>query len=118
MSYNVFLQLSIRVISFVINGFAIRHLQGDVLGIYNVRLMLLYGTTLYLAHEAFRKALTGCERTDRVSFLQCQNAAWLALPLGLIVSVPLVYIWLYVLPRPADSIPYDTVSLSRHLYNM
>ncbi|GFN98471.1 protein rft1 homolog [Plakobranchus ocellatus] len=55
-SYNMLLQFGLRITTFVLNGFILRYVAQETLGIVNVRLTLLYSTTLFLAKEAFERA--------------------------------------------------------------
>lgn len=58
-------QLMLRLLTFGLNAFVLRYISRDLLGVVNVRLMLLYSTTLFLATEAFDKAcLSKLENQD------------------------------------------------------
>lgn len=52
----VYLQICCRCVTFGIGSFVLRIVDRDVLGIMNVRLLLLESTILFLSREAIRKA--------------------------------------------------------------
>ncbi|OBS60012.1 hypothetical protein A6R68_08858 [Neotoma lepida] len=69
------LQVLFRLITFVLNAFILRFLSKEIVGIVNVRLTLLYSTTIFLAREAFRRAcLSGGAQRD---WSQTLNLLWL-----------------------------------------
>ena len=45
----------LRLITFILNAIILRHISGEVLGIVNVRLLLLFDTIIFISREAFRK---------------------------------------------------------------
>lgn len=62
---NDIFQLMLRFLTFGLNAFVLRYISRDMLGVVNVRLTLLYSTTLFLATEAFDKAcLSKLEKQD------------------------------------------------------
>ncbi|XP_023045314.1 protein RFT1 homolog isoform X5 [Piliocolobus tephrosceles] len=87
-----------RLITFVLNAFILRFLSKEIVGVVNVRLMLLYSTTLFLAREAFRRAcLSGVTQRD---WSQTLNLLWLTVPLGVFWSLFLGWVWLQLLEVP------------------
>ena len=50
-SYNVVLQVIFRILTFVMNGVLLRFTTKDMIGIVNVRLMLLNQTIVFVAQE-------------------------------------------------------------------
>ncbi len=65
-----------RVISFTLNGIFIRNLHNrDILGILNVRLMLLSSTILFISREAFRRACISDARNH--NWPQVVNLMWM-----------------------------------------
>lgn len=74
----------------------IRNVGHEVLGIMNVRLLLLESTILFLSREPFNRACLG--QKDEFSWHQIINQIWLSVPLSCILSLFFVYIWLNVLP--------------------
>lgn len=99
-SYNMILQLCLRLTTFVLNAFILRHVSQQTLGIVNVRLTLLYSTTLFLSKEAFDRACLS--RTDRRDWRQIINLLWCTLPLAAVCAVCLALVWTQLLDRPPD----------------
>nr|XP_023417483.1 protein RFT1 homolog isoform X2 [Cavia porcellus] len=104
-SSGLLLQVLFRLITFVLNAFILRFLSKEIVGIVNVRLTLLYSTTVFLAREAFRRAcLSGGAQRD---WIQTFNLLWLTVPLGVFWSLFLGWIWLQLLEVPdPDVVPH------------
>ncbi|CAJ0602147.1 unnamed protein product [Cylicocyclus nassatus] len=81
-------QLVARVISFAINMYLLRVVDNDVLGLVNVRLMLLYQTLLFLTREPMRKA--NILRTSIPCFV---NVIWLSPLICVALSVVCTFFW-------------------------
>ncbi|XP_069795623.1 man(5)GlcNAc(2)-PP-dolichol translocation protein RFT1 isoform X2 [Narcine bancroftii] len=100
-SYSAGLQVLFRVLTFILNGYTLRYVSKETIGIVNVRLMLLYSTVVFLAREAFRKAClnVGVERR----WTQIINLLWLTVPLGIFWALLLAWVWLNLvaIPDPA-----------------
>ncbi|XP_028700069.1 man(5)GlcNAc(2)-PP-dolichol translocation protein RFT1 isoform X2 [Macaca mulatta] len=97
-SSGLILQVLFRLITFVLNAFVLRFLSKEIVGVVNVRLTLLYSTTLFLAREAFRRAcLSGVTQRD---WSQTLNLLWLTVPLGVFWSLFLGWVWLQLLEVP------------------
>ncbi|XP_029411259.1 protein RFT1 homolog isoform X3 [Nannospalax galili] len=91
-----------RLITFVLNAFILRFLSKEIVGIVNVRLTLLYSTTIFLAREAFRRAcLSGSAQRN---WSQTLNLLWLTVPLGVFWSLFLGWIWLQLLEVPDPNV--------------
>ena len=97
-SYNVILQVSFRILTFIMNGILLRYTTKDMIGVVNVRLMLLNQTIVFVAREAFRKACLS-KNPDK-KWPQVINLLWCVFPLGVILSITLGYVWLYHLEVP------------------
>lgn len=95
-SFNIIFQIIFRCVTFIINAWVIRNVGHEVLGIMNVRLLLLESTILFLSREPFNRACLG--QKDEFSWHQIINQIWLSVPLSCILSLFFVYIWLNVLP--------------------
>nr|CAD7441970.1 unnamed protein product [Timema bartmani] len=95
-------QILFRCVTFVLNAFVLRHVSQDVVGVMNVRLLLLESTILYLSREAFRRACLS--KTTDHNWAQVINLLWLTLPLCQVFSLVFGYIWLYVLTPPSEDI--------------
>ena len=97
-SYNVILQVTFRILTFIMNGILLRYTTKDMIGIVNVRLMLLNQTVVFVAREAFRKACLS--KTSDRKWPQVINLLWCVFPLGALLSFALGYVWLYYLEVP------------------
>ena len=97
-SYNVILQVMFRILTFMMNGILLRYTTKDMIGIVNVRLMLLNQTIVFVAREAFRKACLS--KTADKRWTQVINLLWCVFPLGVLLSSVLGYVWLYLLEIP------------------
>ncbi|XP_005632480.1 man(5)GlcNAc(2)-PP-dolichol translocation protein RFT1 isoform X2 [Canis lupus baileyi] len=101
-SSGLLLQVLFRLITFVLNAFILRFLSKEIVGIVNVRLTLLYSTTIFLAREAFRRAcLSGGAQRD---WSQTFNLLWLTVPLGVFWSLLLGWVWLHLLEVPDPNV--------------
>ncbi|XP_006876121.1 PREDICTED: protein RFT1 homolog [Chrysochloris asiatica] len=101
-SSGLLMQVVFRLITFVLNAFTLRFLSKEIVGIVNVRLTLLYSTTLFLAREAFRRAcLSGGTQRD---WSQTLNLLWLTVPLGVFWSLFLGWVWLQLLEVPDPNV--------------
>lgn len=102
---GLLLQVLFRLITFVLNAFILRFLSKEIVGVVNVRLTLLYSTTIFLAREAFRRAcLSGGTQRD---WTQTLNLLWLTVPLGIFWSLCLGWVWLQLLEVPDPNVaPY------------
>ncbi|XP_045477390.1 protein RFT1 homolog isoform X1 [Harmonia axyridis] len=100
-SFSIIFQVLFRCITFVLNAFIVRTLGHEVLGIMNVRLLLLESTILFLSKEPLLKACL--TNTKSHNWAQVINLIWLSIPIAFLLSICLVYIWLNVL-SPVDDI--------------
>ncbi|XP_053456849.1 protein RFT1 homolog [Nycticebus coucang] len=101
-SSGLLMQVLFRLITFVLNAFILRFLSKEIVGVVNVRLTLLYSTTIFLAREAFRRAcLSGDTQRD---WSQTLNLLWLTVPLGMFWSLFLGWVWLQLLEVPDPNI--------------
>ncbi|VDK51220.1 unnamed protein product [Anisakis simplex] len=92
-------QLLSRIISFAINMYLLRKIDGDLLGVVNVSLTLFYTTTIFIVREPFRKAFLSTDIPLSVAV----NYIWLSFrPL----LCPLVALSLYLIVwMPFSTIP-------------
>jgi len=72
-------QILCRILTFGINAYIVRHVGREVLGIMNVRLLLLESTLLFLSREAINRAAlsANAQQGDRCSWAQLINQMWL-----------------------------------------
>uniref|UniRef100_A0A4W4F0A0 Protein RFT1 homolog n=1 Tax=Electrophorus electricus TaxID=8005 RepID=A0A4W4F0A0_ELEEL len=102
-SYSVLLQVMFRVLTFFMNAFTLRFVSKELIGVVNVRLMLLYSTLVFLSREAFRRACLSEDTVGR-TWRQVINLLWLTLPLGCLWGFVLVCVWWWVLQAPDSQI--------------
>jgi len=99
-SYHMILQISFRVVTFLLNALVLHNVDKAVLGILNVRLMLLVMTILFVSRESFRKACLS--KTRDHNWPQVINLLWLTVPNVIFWSFTFCYIWLHVLELPSE----------------
>ena len=94
-SYSILVQVLSRVITFALNAVALRFVSKEILGLVNVRLQLLYTTTLFLAREPFRKA---CIRIvhGNAQWRQVQNLLWASPLAGAALASLAAWAWLRI----------------------
>ncbi|KAK3579047.1 hypothetical protein CHS0354_029904 [Potamilus streckersoni] len=101
-TYNMILQLIMRLMTFGLNAFSLRFISKEMLGVVNVRLILLYSTCLFIATEALDRV--GMSKLENKNWPQAINLIWLSLPLSLVCSLVLGYAWVYIFQRPDQAI--------------
>lgn len=94
-SFNIVFQILCRGVTFVLNAFVVRHVGQAVLGVINVRLLLLESMILFLSREPFMKACL--TNTAEHNWAQVVNLLWMTVPICLVMSFVFGYIWLSVL---------------------
>ncbi|GBN46890.1 Protein RFT1 [Araneus ventricosus] len=97
-SCNIILQVLVRILSSLSNAIIFRFITKEALGVINVRLLLLYSTCHCLSREAFRRSCLS--RFDKKSVQKKFNLLWMILPVCVVCSLLLRYIWLNVLEEP------------------
>ncbi|XP_063863644.1 protein RFT1 homolog [Scylla paramamosain] len=97
-TYDTLLQVGLRIMSFVLNAFIVRHVSHEVFAVMTVRLHLLYATGLLLSREAFRRAALSSKGSGQV--FRLINLIWI----GWMVSVPVgclgFGVWTWVMAHP------------------
>ena len=68
-------QIVFRCVTFGLNAFVLRHVSQSVVGVMNVRLLLLESTILFLSREAFRRACLS--KTTEHNWAQVINLLWI-----------------------------------------
>ncbi|CAG2108112.1 unnamed protein product, partial [Medioppia subpectinata] len=104
-TYNIILQISLRVVTFVANAVILRSISRDVFGVINVRLLLLYTTIQFLSREPFRRVSIGATKTHDWPLVV--NLISLSIPLSLVFGTVLSLIWYYILERPDPQLVAD-----------
>uniref|UniRef100_A0A1I8MAW7 Protein RFT1 homolog n=1 Tax=Musca domestica TaxID=7370 RepID=A0A1I8MAW7_MUSDO len=105
---NMAFQIFCRILTFAVNIFMIRTIGRDVLGIINVRLLLLESTVIFLSREAINRAalsVSSTKQLQKCSWAQLINQQWLTLPICLCISLVCVQLWLHVM-LPVEDIAY------------
>lgn len=101
---NLICKLLFRFLHFFLNALVLRQIDGNILGIANVRLQLLYTTILFLSREAFRRTVP--KLNDLRSTQHYINLIWFIIPTGLfIISLSLPFT-LYFQTDNAEKYPY------------
>uniref|UniRef100_A0A0K8TT16 Protein RFT1 homolog n=1 Tax=Tabanus bromius TaxID=304241 RepID=A0A0K8TT16_TABBR len=97
--FNIVFQIMCRCITFGINAFIVRKVGRHVLGIMNVRLLLLESTILFLSREAITRAALSSTtlKSSKCSWPQLINQMWLTVPICCFLCLPCLYIWLNIL---------------------
>ncbi|ALC48783.1 CG3149 [Drosophila busckii] len=95
--FSIIFQILCRILTFSINAYIVRNVGREVLGIMNVRLLLLESTLLFLSREAINRAALSAkpQQSDKCSWAQLINQIWLTVPICAALCVPCVYIWLH-----------------------
>ncbi|SPP86896.1 protein RFT1 homolog [Drosophila guanche] len=94
--FSIIFQILCRILTFGINAYIVRNVGREVLGIMNVRLLLLESTLLFLSREAINRAALSAnsQQRDRCSWAQLINQMWLTVPICAVLCGPCLYIWL------------------------
>ncbi|XP_066599565.1 man(5)GlcNAc(2)-PP-dolichol translocation protein RFT1 [Prorops nasuta] len=108
-SFNIVFQIFCRAVTFVLNVFVVRHVGQAILGVINVRLLLLESMILFLSREPFMKACL--TNTAEHNWAQVVNILWLTVPICIIMSTIFGYIWLFVLSTTEVLPPYYTFAV-------
>ncbi|KAH8386691.1 hypothetical protein KR093_001967 [Drosophila rubida] len=95
--FSIIFQILCRILTFGINAYIVRNVGREVLGIMNVRLLLLESTLLFLSREAINRAALSAnsQQRDKCSWAQLINQMWLTVPICAVLCVPCLYIWLH-----------------------
>jgi oligosaccharide translocation protein RFT1 len=97
-AYTMSIQGMFRLLTFAMNSVMLHHITRDLLGVANVRLVLLNQTILFLSYEAFRRACLS-KIVDRC-WPQVVNLLWFTVPLGIFWTGVCGCLWLYVWEPP------------------
>src|SRR5205823_3774410 len=101
---NLICKLLFRFLHFFLNGLILRQIDGNIIGIANVRLQLLYTTILFLSREAFRRTVP--KLNDLRSIHHYINLTWLILPASLFVISIALPLTLFFHTDNAEKYPY------------
>uniref|UniRef100_A0A1B0BPE0 Protein RFT1 homolog n=1 Tax=Glossina palpalis gambiensis TaxID=67801 RepID=A0A1B0BPE0_9MUSC len=97
--FSIIFQILCRIVTFGINAFIIRHVGREVLGIMNVRLLLLESTVLFLSREAVSRAALSAtsQQREKCTWSQLINQQWITVIICIFVCLPCCYVWLHCL---------------------
>lgn len=112
--YNIVLQLSLRVVTFVSNAFYLRFVSNEILGLINVRLLLLYTTIQFTSREAIRRSCApNCKNTENVNKKEEQenfhwpevvNVTSLTVPISILMGTCWSAIWYWHMEVPQEKL--------------
>lgn len=108
-SFSIIFQILCRGVTFLLNAFTVRHVGQDVLGVMNVRLLLLESMILSLCKEPFFKACL--TNTAEHNWAQVVNLLWLTVPICGLTSFILGYVWLSILTTAEELPQYYTFAV-------
>lgn len=104
-SFSIVFQIFCRCITFGINAFIVRRVGRDVLGIMNVRLLLLESTLIFLSREAISRASLSSktQEKNKSTWPQLINQIWITVPICIILAIPGVCVWIYFLSEVEEA---------------
>ncbi len=99
----MFMQISFRVFSFILNAVLFRYVSTDLIGACNFRLALLYTTVMFLSREPFRRALPSID-TKKSKWQSFLNSLWLVVPNGVCIAFVVGFLWLKIFQKPDETL--------------
>ncbi|XP_055327373.1 protein RFT1 homolog [Paramacrobiotus metropolitanus] len=96
--YHIILQIFCKFLTFALNGLVLRYISKDLLGIVNVRLLLLHTTILFLCREGIRRATSGNIRPEE--WKQTVNLIWLANVFSCLLTFVGSMLWIFLMENP------------------
>eukprot|EP00055_Hartaetosiga_balthica_P008082 m.28986 g.28986 ORF g.28986 m.28986 type:complete len:635 (-) comp6112_c0_seq1:183-2087(-) len=111
-SWSIILQIMLRLVTFASNGIIVRMSSKDMLGVVNVRLLLLYSSTVFLSREPVRKACLSVRHTQLTPhhWQMVVNLIWIGVFASVVIAFLLSFVWLFFLQKPKD-MEYYTVAV-------
>ncbi|KRX91154.1 Protein RFT1 -like protein [Trichinella pseudospiralis] len=113
-SYNVLLQVAFRSLTFLVNAILLHLIPISLLGVVNVRLMLLYGTVYYFSREPFRRSCL--QREENSLRIQTINVMWLCPAVSFCLSLLCTFIWVFLLRDPNEDTSTKYYGISACMY--
>lgn len=95
-----------RLGTFFMNAVLMRYITTEMLGVVNVRLLLLHTTINFVSREAFRKACLS-RSAGEVSVEKRKkmvNLIWVSVVVGLVTSLVLGFTWMTYLEQPSSDL--------------
>ncbi len=99
---NMLAMLLFRAFTFIANAVMLRHVSGQRLGVL-VRLYLYLDTVLFISTESFRRSCVK-RPEDPKRWPKILNLVWLGLPIGIVLTTALSYVWKNVLELPTEHV--------------
>eukprot|EP00043_Microstomoeca_roanoka_P014116 m.139083 g.139083 ORF g.139083 m.139083 type:complete len:573 (+) comp15934_c0_seq1:603-2321(+) len=98
----VFFQILLRIVTFISNAVILRLTTKEMLGVVNVRLLLLYSTIVFLSREPLRRACLSvpAEQLSPPYWRQLVNLIWMGVASSAAIATFLATIWNYMLTKP------------------
>ncbi|XP_063685675.1 protein RFT1 homolog isoform X2 [Bolinopsis microptera] len=91
-------QVFLKLISFLANGYLIRLVSNEVLGVVYIRLYLLYATIQILSREPLRKVCLAKHPPEQ--WPQLVSLIWISIPFSAMLGCSLTLLWVLVLETP------------------
>ncbi|KAL5266565.1 hypothetical protein ACHWQZ_G003817 [Mnemiopsis leidyi] len=91
-------QVFLKLISFLANGYLIRLVSNEVLGVVYIRLTLLYATIQILSREPLRKVCLAKHTPEQ--WPQLLSLIWVSIPFSAALGVCLTLLWTLLLESP------------------
>ena len=101
---NLICKIFFRFLHFFLNALVLRRIDGNLLGIANVRLQLLYTTILFLSREAFRRTIPKLPNSSSVQ--RYVNLIWLIVPASLFIIGIALPLTMFFQTDRAENYPY------------
>lgn len=110
-AYNIVLQITLRIVTFVANAFILRFISKDILGVINVRLLLLYTTIQFISREPFRRTCAPNSGETKESkhkiWNDILNITYLTIPIAVVIGLFFSSLWYFAFERPdEEAVPY------------
>ena len=96
-SANIGLEITLKVLTFLLRALCLRYVSTDVLGLANIRLFLMQQSIVFLSREPFRRSCIGAVKHPLQDIV---NLVWFVPVVGIIYSVIFAFIWLFILAQP------------------
>ena len=96
-SVNIPLEIALKIITFLLKAVCLRYVATDVLGVANIRLLLMQQSIVFLSREPFRRSCIGAVT---VSLQDIVNIVWFVPFVGFLYCTIFSIIWCFALSQP------------------
>ena len=96
-SANIGLEITLKILTFLLKALCLRYVSTDVLGLANIRLYLMQQSIVFLSREPFRRSCIGAVNYPLQDII---NLVWFAPVIGILYGAIFSFIWLFILPQP------------------